>query len=102
MYYLKSDKFLFKELYFNLKCESTILKYEKFNCTITVLTKYSYKNIYSFKIDFGDLDIRYYKVENSIDVNKSYNLSGSFVIKAFLEDTPLNNSVEIKGEPFFA
>lgn len=50
-------------------------------------------------IDFGDFDKRNYTIDSSITVAKAYNLSGNYTIRAFLEDSVLNNSVKITVTP---
>ncbi|CAF1064137.1 unnamed protein product, partial [Brachionus calyciflorus] len=101
------------KLEFYLFCLKIGEKFKKINCSIylnstspsslssntsgSILEKNA-----SVLIDFGDLDHKYLSIKSNTEIfiEKAYNETGTFKIKAVLLNTPLNNSATIKIERY--
>ncbi|CAF0900880.1 unnamed protein product [Brachionus calyciflorus] len=99
---------------FFLLCSKSGEKYKKTNCSIYLnitspsssssspLTVSNFKsnNNATIQIDFGDQDLRNISIEPNLEVKieKIYNETGTFRIKAILMNTPLNNKASVKIE----
>ncbi|CAF1093664.1 unnamed protein product, partial [Brachionus calyciflorus] len=96
---------------FFLSCSKSGEKYKKINCSIYLnitspstsplkLSNFESDNNATIQIDFGDQDLRNLSIQPNLEViiEKIYNETGTFRIKAILMNTPLNNTASVKIE----
>ena len=79
--------YLFLEISISLNCPSTVVTNQLMNCVLTAVTN---NTVFDIRIDFGDNDIQYYSLnDNSVQILKTYNTNGTYMINATVINTGL-------------
>lgn len=85
---------------FSLDCWTSVNQFEYSRCEFSVNSEGYFKYV-NIQIDFGDNDIQtFYNLTDSEKriFLKFFNRSGTFSVNAYVLDTPMYYSFEIKGQ----